>query len=120
MIDAMWRALKVLENKKLRMDEHLIPIVVDELRQAIEQAEQWDTSDMAHRSGGLSFEQAEKQEPVDIHCPSCLHSFSVVPVTKREWVGLTDEEIVEILDFDNPTIRKFAYAIEAKLKERNI
>jgi hypothetical protein len=38
---------------------------------------------------------------------------------KREWVGLTEEEIVEILDIDNPTIRKFAYAIEAKLKERN-
>jgi hypothetical protein len=38
---------------------------------------------------------------------------------KKPWVGLTDEEIVKILDFDNPTIKKFAYAIEAKLKERN-
>jgi len=32
-----------------------------------EQAEQWDTTDMAHRSGGLSVEQAEKQE----HKPWC-------------------------------------------------
>jgi hypothetical protein len=39
--------------------------------------------------------------------------------SRKEWVGLTDEEIVKILNFDNPTIKKFAYAIEAKLRERN-
>jgi hypothetical protein len=38
-IEAMKRALKVLEEKKLRTDEHLIPIIVDDLRQAIEAAE---------------------------------------------------------------------------------
>jgi hypothetical protein len=38
-----------------------------------------------------------EQEPVDIHCPSFLHSFSIVPVAKREWVGLTDDEITKIM-----------------------
>lgn len=33
-------AIKVLEDKRLRMDEHLIPIVVDDLRQALAQPEQ--------------------------------------------------------------------------------
>jgi hypothetical protein len=26
-----------------------------------------------------------------------LHSFSIVPVAKREWVGLTDDEITKIM-----------------------
>lgn len=41
---------------------------------------------------------------------------------KREWVGLTDEEIDDCFEFiieeDKQAIR-FARAIEAKLKERN-
>ena len=43
---------------------------------------------------------------------------------KREWVGLTDEEIDAIrhsvgVDIDCLFARKFAQAIEARLKERN-
>ena len=54
--------------------------------------EQWDTSDMAHRPGGLSMES---------------------------WVSLTDEEI-ENLDLpDKPTVKQFVRFIEAKLKEKN-
>jgi limonene-1,2-epoxide hydrolase len=44
-------AKQVLENKRLRADEHMIAIVVDDLRQALEQ---WDTSDMAYRPNGLT------------------------------------------------------------------
>ncbi len=32
-------------------------ILVEALRQALAQPEPWDTSDMAHRTGGLSMEQ---------------------------------------------------------------
>jgi hypothetical protein len=56
-----------------------------------------------------------EQEPVDTHCPSCLHPFFVVPVAKREWVGLTDEEVVACGWCD----LNFARAIEATLKEKN-
>ncbi len=70
-----------------------------------------------------AIEQAEKQEPVDIHCPSCLHPFAVVPVAKREWVGLTAEEIhncwQSAVDENGFTKRKVYDAIETKLKEKN-
>ena len=73
-----------------------------------------------------SFAQPE-QEPVDIHCPSCLHSFSIVPVAKREWVGLTDEERNEMRSIvqghtriDAPTYGlTLQYATEEVLKEKN-
>ena len=38
--EAMTMALRILENKRLRTDEQLIPIVVDALRQALAQPEQ--------------------------------------------------------------------------------
>jgi hypothetical protein len=41
----------------------------DEREQA-EQAEQWDTSDMAHRPNGLTVEQAEKQIPTTLCGPN--------------------------------------------------
>ena len=67
-----------------------------------------------------------EQEPVAIHCPSCLHSFSIVPVAKREWFGLTDEEILSAAkEVPITCIRQrdydlhFAPIIEAKLKDKN-
>jgi hypothetical protein len=40
---------------------------------------------------------------------------------KREWVGLTDEDILEAANIDGADTWVFetAYAIEAKLKEKN-
>jgi len=44
---------------------------------------------------------------------------------KREWVGLTDEEVGRLTVFDGlhhvelPILADFARAIEAKLKEKN-
>ena len=40
---------------------------------------------------------------------------------KREWVGLTDEEITSVANNSHPLngVRSFARAIEAKLKEKN-
>ena len=43
---------------------------------------------------------------------------------RREWVGLTDEEIMEMLDYGQygrvpEYARNFVDAIEAKLKEKN-
>lgn len=46
-------------------------------------------------------------------------------IYKREWVGLTDEEIDALvvqelgLDADADAMNEFAQAIEAKLKEKN-
>ena len=38
---------------------------------------------------------------------------------KREWVGLTDEDIEAAYWQTNPSLERFARAIEAKLKEKN-
>ena len=47
-----------------------------------------------------------------------------VPEKKREWVGLTEEEIRNIAtqgrtDFSRPAYEEYYIAIEAKLKEKN-
>jgi hypothetical protein len=40
---------------------------------------------------------------------------------QRTWVGLTDDEVYKIaFDLEGEHWRKIAYAIEAKLKEKNI
>jgi hypothetical protein len=101
--------------------------------QEISDIGQWDTSDMAHRSGGLSVEQEPVAWVRDLtspqpHCVTSMKYLSIadtdagvkyIPVytapTKREWVGLTDEEIVACGWCD----LKFARAVEAKLKEKN-
>jgi hypothetical protein len=95
--------------------------------------EQWDTSDMAHRPGGLSVEQAEKQEPVAwmykngiyISDPSNSVSpeFVITPLytapPQREWVGINIDEIPSLWGNADADLWLFAQDIEAKLKERN-
>ena len=117
-IEAMKQALEALdtchwdydseEESYKTFDEDLVNDATEALRQAIEEAEKWDTSDMAHRSGGLTVEQAEKQEPVtwaetnDMVCALLKQAHDVLACAsypfKRPWVGLTDEEIKDILD----------------------
>ena len=42
------------------------------------------------------------------------------PPKKREWIGLTNEEIIELgMEMSGRTTDDFVQAIEAKLKERN-
>lgn len=67
-------------------------------------SEQWLPSDTAHRAGGMPMEQP----------------------TQRTWVGLTVEEIIEVIHplvmasmADEATDYEIARAIEAKLREKN-
>jgi hypothetical protein len=139
MIDAMKRALKVLENKKLRMDEHLIPIVVDDLRQAIEQAEKEATlqeiSDIGQEierpvksyTGGYpqyaTDDMSTKPENIDtsaeyVHeIDKSIYEDDDTQEYKRPWVGMSDVEIA-IYSSGFSGIR-LAREIEAQLKERN-
>ena len=47
----------------------------------------------------------------------CFGGKCIYPQPKREWVGLTDEEVVECWARRN--MFHIAHAIEAKLKEKN-
>jgi hypothetical protein len=84
-IEAMKQALDALEELMPTGTAtlHLRENAIATLRQAIAEAEkeatlqeisdigqeiEWDTSDMAYRSGGLSVEQAEKQEKLCKYC----------------------------------------------------
>ena len=74
-----------------------------------------------------------EQEPVDLlkqseregwrYANECELEIKRLRAEKREWVGLTDEEIQEMAnDFEEGYVflyRSFAAAIEAKLKEKN-
>jgi len=58
-----------------------------------------------------------------IHCDTCNTTGKATTPPKREWVGLTDEEIKPLCD-ENHIIYgaytvDFIQAIEAKLKEKN-
>jgi hypothetical protein len=77
-------------------------------------------------------QQAEKQEPVTqdvqekcrIEVVPAKGGLLPTPQPQREWVGLTEEEIMEMLDYGKyghvpQYARNFVDAIEAKLKENN-
>jgi hypothetical protein len=170
-IEAMKMALAKFEHLwEIGIDaEYKVELLpeIEALRQAIEQAEydkltvkfgerakeylenakqSWDTSDMAHRSGGLSVEQAEKQEPVAwmvltqddkklmlygeekppiFNTPVKLIPLYTAP-PKREWIGLTEDESDDIYNAHHNTYGEcitsaydLVLDIEAKLKERN-
>jgi hypothetical protein len=64
-----------------------------------------------------------------IEVPFCCHDPEALPAKKarlaqietpkREWVGLTDEELVELRATHKAHIFQLMFAIEAKLKEKN-
>jgi hypothetical protein len=145
-IEAMKQALEALKSiNEISKPPMNIPLAaeidgaMDALRQAIEQAEQWDTSDMAYRPNGLSVEQ----EPVAWLVRDYVDGFRYVSSTenpsgtiaglseplytappKREWVGLTDEEIDEIYkqnhnQYGEDTTGEYERELEAKLREKN-
>ena len=80
----------------------------------------WDRADCVE-SLEAALAQLE-QEPVNIHCPSCLHSFSIAPVAKREWVGLTSEDWENTPDTGKQGCERDAELfdwIEKTLKDKN-
>lgn len=89
-------------------------------RQLTTKTKQDYSLDLMNKSmAALEAELAQpEQEPVDIHCPSCLHSFSIVPVAKCEWVGLTLDDMPETYAGDKSFLNIARWA-EAKLKEKN-
>jgi hypothetical protein len=74
------------------------------------------------KAAELALERLESHEYwMDEEAIQALRTALAQP--EREWVGLTDAEIEEIADWtDNnaaPWYLEYAYAIEAKLKEKN-
>ena len=108
------------------------------LQQALDALQEADTRD-GYRSYSLEIEaiQVRLAQPdgvqgevrVQIHTgdgwirdsqlEAVIATSWVPPAPKKEWVGLTDEEIWHLSQFNCGTRGEFARAIEAKLKEKN-
>jgi len=126
MIDAMKSALETLEHVH-RFDQkglYGLDDEIDLLRQAIEQAEkeatlqeitdigQWDTSDMAHRAGGLSVDMSTKPENIDTSAER-VHDIDILRQSEREgwrYAKECETEIerlkVIIYEFENDDLPK--------------
>ena len=98
------------------------------MKQALDALEQHGTPLLNHEdaySASLNalrqaIAEAEKQEPDELTIAYMSGFFD--GKKKREWVGLTDEEITEIRlkSFDSIATNRQVYeAIEAKLREKN-
>ena len=94
---------------------------METLCQALAQPEQEPVA-WAHIEGNEIIEFETDKEECEA-CKYCVPLYTAPP--KREWVGLTDEEIKEIVGFwgDTPIkgyTRKLFDQIESKLKEKNV
>ena len=111
-IEAMKQALEALRNAEVVYMEQLNAMYA--LQQAIEQAE-------------------DEPRHISYACPNChwsldkqvrIHTPEDIKKIENKWVGLSDEEIKEIVGPWGDTsikgyTRKLFDAIEAKLKEKN-
>ena len=128
MIEAMKQALEALEIAaelltRVGLCFKGIDKTITSLRQAIAEAEKqepvawiehvWSGSGLRH----LHFERREQSLRDEVVNPIWTPLY-INPQPKREWVGLTVMEAVE-LDIATNHPREFAAAIEAKLKDKN-
>jgi hypothetical protein len=107
---------------------------IETMKQALEALDwRFSNADAAIEALRQAIKQAEKQTSGKCGCGANLYigengtPCSKAPL-KREWVGLTDEEIHKIIDDCTPDeaeleelndFAKAIFAVEAKLKERN-
>lgn len=87
-----------------------------------------EKTDKAITSLRQAIEKAEKKEPkkwVEVECPLCgemavahTHPVLTTPQPQREWVGLTEDEIIQQVG-DSQTLRDLIRTIDHLLKEKN-
>ena len=110
-------------------DKEIYSDTVDALRARLSQPEPAECDGGQCGIGGYCTQCPKtqpEQEPVGINeviLDSIRGSSEVVAPPQREWVGLTDDEIIRLRHLYDPTahwsLDMFARAIEAKLKDKN-
>jgi len=83
---------------------------------AIKQARALDKMAENARELGLNYEPVA---PVQEDWGPGPHEYHSLTAAQRQWVGLTDAEVMQIMNGDWTSQFYFAQAIEAKLKEKN-
>jgi hypothetical protein len=122
-IDAMKQGLGALEVEDMacRYEKEATPEyiakAITSLRQAIEQAEKPEPVAWMNDSTPAGIFARHKKGAENFGCTIPLYTH---PQPKREWVGLTDEEMHECWESPlTPLGMKHARTIEAKLKQKN-
>jgi hypothetical protein len=110
--ELLQRVLKVLKVKRLRLDEHLIPIIVEEIEAELAKPEQDAVAVWELQEGGWdTIADADWMETL----PVGTKLYTAPP--RKPWQGLTEHEIWEC---QKPGLSDDVYKlIEAKLRERN-
>ena len=126
--EALKLALEVLEQLRtpLRVNTALDAYDVSRAITAIKQALALDKKAENARELGLDYEPVGWWDSKigffeEKHFDQLQPLYTAPPAAQRPWVGLTDEEILEAAGIDGADTWLFetAYAIEAKLKEKN-
>ena len=111
--ELLQRVLKVLKVKRLRLDEHLIPIIVEEIEAELAKPEQDAVAVWELQEGGWdTIADADWMETL----PVGTKLYTAPP--RKPWVGLTDEEIKGILDCGRGNLIDIKKA-EQTLKDKN-
>jgi hypothetical protein len=123
-IEAMKQALEALEEsvfpKQSVKHYKKYDDAVNALTEAIEQAEKWEPVAWVYldkwKSGEVWPDDCFTEDNAS---PEMTPLYTAPP--KRQWVGLTDDEICEVAEIDGADAWLFevARSIEAKLKEKN-
>lgn len=89
----------LIPSLQWQMQEELKKRLVAQMEDVVREA--------ANQVIGYGYDEAIKELTVQVRAP------------KRQWVGLTDEELVELRETHEAHIFQLMFAIEAKLKEKN-
>ena len=127
-IEAMKQALDCLQAAyNLQQIDDLIPAhapvkqAVSALRQAIVRVEKQEPVAWMYEVNGAHTILDLFEPPDDAYDEGTLYPLYTTPQPQREWVGLTDEEVVNLVDdedwYNDP--EGFVKIVEAKLKEKN-
>jgi hypothetical protein len=133
-IEAMKQALEALAYLQGIVDTERGPKAMKALRQAIDQAEKQEP--VAWKNAAIRLGEELSSVGPDGYYDMTAEQWlgwamnqqprgnNSLPQPQREWVGLTDEEIMEMLEYGQygrvpQYARNFVDAIEAKLKEKN-
>jgi hypothetical protein len=116
-IEAMRQALEALEYEASRGNDDAYRIQREALRTAIAEAETQEPVAWMWKDGTMTFD-ADRADG------TWTPLYTTPPAEQRQWAGLTDDEIKEIIGpwGDTPIkgyTRKLFDQIEAKLKEKN-
>ena len=125
-VEVMKKALDLIEGEFPNLPEHKAWETTLALREAISGVEKWEPAPSGITLAAIGHKHFGNPIPKEWYA-AAKELLATPPEAQQEWVGLTDEEAIEIgmqyqwYDGDCERFDSigFTYAIEARLKEKN-